>query len=237
MGFSSHALTEWLQSLGTAFSSSSIYKGGYAAGNEIRDRAGKSLGEPIPHHHVSSVAKSWLHLRRPDFWEERTRWQPKFTLTVRSATKTQMWNLQAVPLASKGISQLHKTLDTYEGLAADFSTMWNVPKCSYPQRSWQMLIGSLCFGLCHTHYVRKQRLGLLPASCLGTEGQSRVCRRQHSSRALTVTAQEGPWEVAAVCLGLMFLGQGSLPMFHQNQGLEGYFEALKYFVSFFLRLK
>lgn len=26
-------------------------------------------------------------------------------------------------------------------------------------------------------------------------------------------------------------------MFHQNQGLEGNFEALKYFVSFFLKLK
>lgn len=28
MGFSSHALTEWLQSLGTSFNSSSISKGG-----------------------------------------------------------------------------------------------------------------------------------------------------------------------------------------------------------------
>lgn len=138
--FSSHALPEWLQSLGTAFNSSSISKGGCAAGSEIRDRAGKSLGEPIPSSSCKFCCQVMTLSQKNCFLGGKNKVATTITLTVWSATKTQMWSLQMVPLACKGISQLHKTLDTYKGLAADFSTMWNVPKpsCSYPQRSWQM---------------------------------------------------------------------------------------------------
>lgn len=146
-----------------------------------------------------------------------------------------------VLLASKEFFGGIKPLNTYKGLAADFSTvMWNVPNPSFSYSEVPVIVAHLAkckWVHCALRFVPpitwESRLGLLAVSGLGTGGQSRVSRQLCLGRVLCLH-KKGSEKRLQSAWGLFILGQGGLPCsikIHQN------LEPLKCFGKACLRLK
>ena len=150
-----------------------------------------------------------------------------------SRNNTHMWKVQMVLLASKEFFGGIKPLNTYKGLAADFSTvMWNVPNPSFSYSKVPVIVAHLAkckWVHCALRFVPpitwESRLGLLAVSGLGTGGQSRVSRQLRLGRVLCLhkkgsekrlQSARGLFILGQVSLGLIYIRTRWSPMFHQN---------------------
>ena len=93
-------------------------------------------------------------------------------------------------------------------------------------------MGSLCFGFCPTHYVREQRAGLFPASSPGDRGTAQGLRAAAFKQG---PAQKGPWEEAAVCLGLICIRTRWAPVAYPARVWGSILKPLNIWASFFLK--
>ena len=135
-----------------------------------------------------------------------------------------------VSLAGKDISQLHKPLDTYKGLAADFSTvMRNVPNLSFSCSKVREIAahlanvnGSIVLWVL-SHPLREEvKTIAVPCSRLGDRRTGQALQAS-ALRWGTVPGQRGLGEEAAVWVGLTFIRTRWYPNVSSKSAFGGIF--------------